>query len=116
MKSISYFLVIYILFLSVAPSLGITMVSVGMKHGKHSCCQMTKKRHDCPKEKKDKDCCNDGCNPFMSCCNGCALASESIKLSFHSTTAEQKMDLQKQNLSSVYLADAWHPPKFILIS
>lgn len=113
MKFISYILVIHILFLSVAPSLGITMASV---NGKHACCQMAKKAHDCPKEKKDNGCCNDMCNPFMSCCNGVALPSENIKLSFHSITASQKFDLQTQNLSSAYLADAWHPPKYYLFS
>ena len=87
-----------------------------MKSGKDACCQMTKKIHTSPKEKKDNNCCNDMCNPFMSCCNGVALTSESIKLSFHSILADQKFALQKQNLCSAYLADAWHPPKYYLFS
>jgi hypothetical protein len=115
MKFISYILIIHIMFLTVAPSFGITMAS--MNHGKHACCEkMSAKKEHCPKSKKSNDCCNDACNPFMSCCNGCALASQTINLSFHLTSEDQKMVLQKQNLSSAYLAAAWHPPKFYLIA
>ena len=110
MKFISALLIIHILFLALAPGLNLSMAS-GMKHGKHSCCETAKNEQNCPKDQKDKGC-NNGCNPFMSCCNGFALTSPSIQLSFHLiSTADQKFVLQKQNLSTAYLAAAWHPPK-----
>ncbi len=113
MRLFSTILVTYILLLTAAPSLSMVYRSHA-EHCKKSCChsEQNQKQSD-PTSQQNKGCCNNGvCNPFMSCCNCYALTAKLQVLRSLAYT-NQKYTALTENPNSVFLSEAWHPPKTV---
>lgn len=110
MKIFSTIFVTYIFLLTTAPSVAM-VVSSFTENCNSNCC--SKKQQPNKPAQEQEGCCNNGAvNPFMSCCNGSALtANQHFFPSLVSTN--QKFRALTENLNSVFLADAWHPPKTV---
>jgi hypothetical protein len=111
MRFASPILAIFVLFLAVAPSLSLVAKLISAEECKKSCCSHSEQKSS-QKENKSDNCCKDFCNPFLSCCNGSALVSESYYLPSKAKYSDQHFTDFKQNPYSAYIADAWNPPKF----
>lgn len=112
MKLLSIILCLHVLFLTVAPALSMTFVSVENKECKKSCCSSEK---DTQKPtKQNNDCCNDdACNPFMICCNCFALITQPQDVTVPFTYINQKFNVLSETNNSDFLSDAWNPPKVV---
>ena len=115
MKFTCSILSIYILFLTLAPSLPMVFASRDSEHCKKSCCLADKRtqKSNCPKNQQSGNCNNGICNPFMSCCNCYALTMQPHALSASSTGSNQKFNFIPERTYSNYLSDTWHPPKTV---
>ncbi len=112
MKTVAIFLSAYILLLTAMPAIPFLFNSKEKMQCKSSCCLMNEKQQkSLPSKKQSKDCGNDVCNPFMSCCNCYALTKDQLHFSAPFVYAQQKFSSIVENSDSDFLSNAWHPPK-----
>ena len=113
MKIFSVILSFHILFLSAAPALSAFVPFATTQNCKSSCCKMHKEGKKKSADQPPKNCCNDTCNPFMSCCNCYALTSQAQSVSTQLTGLNQKLNFLKEVPASSYISTPWHPPKIV---
>lgn len=98
-KYLSFILALYILILSVAP----TIVE-------DKCLQ--EQTTEQGQSEQDQDC-SDCCSPFMGChtCNGFTFPTATFSLKSVIVYSEKKIPLYKDNFSSDFFPSIWQPPK-----
>jgi hypothetical protein len=73
------------------------------------CCQ---KGHCSKKGQKKDNCENKGCNPFMACSYGNYFIAEKTFASAKPPIPPKgKIVFIKDNYTSEYISDCWHPPE-----
>jgi hypothetical protein len=78
------------------------------------------KKSRCPMQQQapspeEKDCDNNGCNPFVPCSMGacCYLVESMFTYSLTTIVSTQKIALFNDNRISDRLSECWHPPEFV---
>ena len=62
-------------------------------------------------EKKD-NCCDKGCNPFLSCCGGMGFVLQKIEIALKKMyPSKESANYHYQTIHSTYSNDLWLPPK-----
>lgn len=102
MRVFASILTVFVLLLLAAP---IIAHSKEIKKEKY-CCKSKK-----TEEKRD-NCCDKGCNPFLSCCGGMGFTFQKTEIvlqeNFHS---EKTFNFHYQAINSTYNNKLWLPPK-----
>lgn len=105
----------HILLLIAAPSFQSAYVFFNRNGCGESCCEQGENPNEeqkCPMENKN-NCCNMACNPFMFCCNCCALVSQPNRISPPFTYSDQKYSLTSESVHSFFLSEEWKPPRLV---
>lgn len=111
MRLFSIILSLHVLFLTIAPALSMTFVSVENKECNDDCCSSEKESQE--PVKQNDGCRNTVCNPFMMCCNCFALITQPQDVSVPFTYINQKFSKLSETNNSDFLSDAWNPPKAV---
>ncbi len=102
MRLLASILTVFVLLLSAAP---VMAHSKEIKKEKH-CCKSKK-----TEEKKD-NCCDKGCNPFLSCCGGMGFTFQKTDIVLQENyTAEKSSNYHYHATHSNYTNELWIPPK-----
>ena len=109
MKALSNIFAVYILLLAFVPAVLAVTSSADLEHCRKPCCTETRSAQ----EKQKKDCGQNVCNPFLSCCSAYALAAVSQAVAAPLSGVDKKFPLVRVNLNACFLANAWHPPKSV---
>ncbi len=89
---------------------------------KPSCAMKAKStcsKNKCHKAKSgstdNKDCTNNGCNPFVPCSVGfcCYIVENFFSYSTFNVITRQNLSIFNDNRTSTGLSDCWHPPEMI---
>ena len=77
--------------------------------------EIKKEKHCCKskktEEKKD-NCCDKGCNPFLSCCGGMGFVLQKIEIALKKMyPSKESANYHYQTIDSTYSNDLWLPPK-----
>jgi hypothetical protein len=103
-KVAAFILAFILLFFTIQPLFG-----TPKEVSKMQCCR---KGHCSKKGEKKDNCENKGCNPFMACAYGnYFIAVKPFISTIPSIIIKEKRVLIKDNYSSTYLSDCWHPPE-----
>ena len=80
-----------------------------------STCSKNKCHKSKPDPNENKDCTNNGCNPFVPCSVGfcCYLVENFFSYSTYNVITRQKLSIFNDNRTSTGLSDCWHPPEMI---
>jgi hypothetical protein len=105
MKAVSVILLIHIVLLSMSPQLSIPSF-FNRKSVHKSCCSKEKKSRE-----QTNDCCRYACNPFMACCNCCALINAYTGVTAPFIYSNASYNNYSENHFSGFLSKAWNPPK-----